>query len=201
MGKEALEKELARFLKEQTSHLAPIPVALLQKYIIELEENTSTPESVELLIVVTKKDAYQLTKGSSNKDSEIDLLLKNLLKAKGLDHKKICIYALDVPDASPISTANKPDALVEKDSQEKLIKRFLGDIKHIQPSYIILFNGRIAPLFDGSNKSILPLAKMGELFELEHSQCLVTHCLNDLLSNKSLKRETWDHVQKIPSNF
>ena len=85
MDNKSLEKELVRFLEEQASHLAPIPVALLQKHVNELEKYTSTTESVELLIVVTKDDADQLAQNSSDNDSETNLLLKNLLKAIDLD--------------------------------------------------------------------------------------------------------------------
>ena len=201
MDNKSLEKELVRFLEEQASHLAPIPVALLQKHVNELEKYTSTTESVELLIVVTKDDADQLTQNSSDNDSETNLLLKNLLKAIVLDHKKRNIYTLDIPDLSPSSTVHGVDTLVSENAQKKFRDGFLNDIRRNRPQFIIMFNQALIPLLNDSKEHTSALVHMGEIFDVEHSQCLITHSLKDLLSNKALKRETWEHVQKIPSNF
>lgn len=201
MGNESLEKELVRFLEEQASHLAPIPVALLQKHVNELEKHTSTTESVQLLIAVTKDDADQLAQNSSDNDSETNVLLKNLLKAIGLDHKKRNIYALDLPELSPSTTVHGADTLVSEDAQKKFSDGFMKDIKRIRPQFIIMFNQAIINLLNGSKEPTSALVRLGEIFDVEYSQCLITHSLKDLLSNKALKRETWEHVQKIPSNF
>ena len=133
MDNKSLEKELVRFLEEQASHLAPIPVALLQKHVNELEKYTSTTESIELLIVVTKDDADQLAQNSSDNDSETNLLLKNLLKAIGLDHKKRNIYTLDIPDLSPSSTVNGVDTLVSENAQKKF------KLKTVHISNLVVF--------------------------------------------------------------
>ena len=116
MNSEIPEKELATFLDEQSSYLAPIPIKKLQRHIHELEKNntvaqdpttnntptdhvvhTQSPtdhvvskkgntspitEKIDLLIVVTKQDAYHIAKSSETEDSEASLLIKNLLKAQ-----------------------------------------------------------------------------------------------------------------------
>lgn len=45
MNSEILEKELARFLDEQSSYLAPIPIEKLQRHINELEKNNSVAQN------------------------------------------------------------------------------------------------------------------------------------------------------------
>ena len=44
MNSEILEKELATFLDEQSSYLAPIPIKKLQRHIHELEKNNSVAQ-------------------------------------------------------------------------------------------------------------------------------------------------------------
>ena len=238
MKSEILEKELALFLDEQTSYLAPIPIEKLQRHMYELEKNNSvaqdpttneTPayhlantksttnnvilkkekistitEKIELLIVVTKQDAYHIAKSRETEDSEASLLIKNLLKAIGLDHKKRRIHALDVPDERVQSSAVNPDTLSNEELPSKITACLLDAIRHMKPSFILVFDETSAPILNNStfkDESMQGTAKMGELFEIERINCLITHSINALLENKSLKRETWEHVQKIPSNF
>ena len=238
MNSEILEKELATFLDEQSSYLAPIPIKKLQRHINELEKNNSvaqdpttneTPayhlantksttnnvilkkekistitEKIELLIVVTKQDAYHIAKSSETEDSEASLLIKNLLKAIGLDHKKRRIHALDVPDERVQSSGVNPVTLSNEELPSKITACLLDAIRHMKPSFILVFDETSAPILNNStfkDESMQGTAKMGELFEIERINCLITHSINALLENKSLKRETWEHVQKIPSNF
>ena len=238
MNSEILEKELATFLDEQSSYLAPIPIEKLQGYIKELEKNNSvaqdqttndTPtdhvvntqsptdhvvskkgntnpvtEKIDLLIVVTKQDAYHIAKSSETEDSEASLLIKNLLKAIGLDHKKRHMHALDVPDEQVKSTAVNSDTLSNEELPSKITASLLDAIRKVRPSFILVFDETSAPILNNStfqDESMQGTAKMGELFEIERINCLITHSINALLQNKSLKRETWEHVQKIPSNF
>jgi len=238
MNSEILEKELARFLDEQSSYLAPIPIEKLQGHINELEKNNSvaqnpttneTPtdheantqrpfdhvvskkemkspitEKIDLLIVVTKQDAYHIAKSSETEDSEASLLIKNLLKAVGLDHKKRRIYALDIPDKRVKSTAVNSDTSSNEDLPSMITASLLDNIRHMRPSFILVFDETSASIFNSStihDEFIQGTAKMGELFKIEHISCLITHSISALLQNKSFKRETWEHVQKIPSNF
>tara|TARA_Y100000385_G_C12858901_1_gene536350 strand:+ start:38 stop:754 length:717 start_codon:yes stop_codon:yes gene_type:complete len=238
MNSEILEKELATFLDEQSSYLAPIPIEKLQGYIKELEKNNSvaqdqttndTPtdhvvntqsptdhvvskkgntnpvtEKIDLLIVVTKQDAYHIAKSSETEDSEASLLIKNLLKAACLDHKKRHMYALDVPDERIKSTAVNSDTLSNEELPSKITASLLDAIRQVRPSFILVFDETAAPILNSStfqDESMQGTAKMGELFEIERINCLITHSIGALLQNKSLKRETWEHVQKIPSNF
>ena len=238
MNSEILEKEIARFLDEQDSYLAPIPIARLQRHIKELEENNSlaqdpttndTPtdhvvntqnptahivskkgntnpitEKIDLLIVVTKQDAYNIAKSSETEDSEAGLLIKSLLNAVGLDHKKRHMHALDVPDERVKSTAVNSDKLSNEELPSKITASLLDAIRHMRPSFILVFDETSAPILNSStfqDESIQCTAKMGELFEIERIKCLITHSISALLQNKSLKHETWEHVQKIPSNF
>ncbi len=238
MKSEILEKELALFLDEQTSYLAPIPIEKLQRHMYELEKNNSvaqdpttneTPayhlantqstinhviskkekistitEKIELLIVVTKQDAYHIAKSRETEDSEASLLIKNLLKAIGLDHKKRRIHALDVPDERVQSSAVNPVTLSNEELPSKITACLLDAIRHMKPSFILVFDETSAPILNNStfkDESMQGTAKMGELFEIERINCLITYSINALLENKSLKRETWEHVQKIPSNF
>ncbi len=238
MKSEILEKELALFLDEQTSYLAPIPIEKLQRHMYELEKNNSvaqdpttneTPayhlantqsttnhviskkekistitEKIELLIVVTKQDAYHIAKSRETEDSEASLLIKNLLEAIGLDHKKRRIHALDVPDERVQSSAVNPVTLSNEELPSKITACLLDAIRHMKPSFILVFDETSAPILNNStfkDESMQGTAKMGELFEIERINCLITYSINALLENKSLKRETWEHVQKIPSNF
>lgn len=238
MNSEIPEKELATFLDEQSSYLAPIPIKKLQRHIHELEKNNSvaqdpttndTPtdhvvhtqsptdhvvskkgntspitEKIDLLIVVTKQDAYHIAKSSDTEDSEASLLIKNLLKAVGLDHKKRRIHALDVPDERVNSTAVNSGTLSNEELPAKITARLLDAIRYTRPSFILVFDETSAPILNSStfqDESMQGTVKMGELFEIERINCLITHSINALLLNKSLKRETWEHVQKIPSNF
>lgn len=238
MSNKTLEKELAQFLEEQATYLAPIPIEQLQKHIIELEKNrsagidhpsidtstvpktdTSTAfvevvprkeetspikENIELLIIVTKKDAYDIAQSSKKVDSESSLLLKNLLKAVGLDHKKRRLHALDIPDERSNSTAVDSDTLTREEVQSNISSRLKSAIKLIQPSFILVFGEMVIPFLNGStvhDERPQNTPQMGEIFELEGTNCLITHSIDALLHNKSHKRETWEHVQKIPSNF
>ena len=238
MNSEILEKELATFLDEQSSYLAPIPIEKLHGYIKELEKNNSvaqdqttndTPtdhvvntqsptdhvvskkgntnpvtEKIDLLIVVTKQDAYHIAKSSETEDSEASLLIKNLLKAIGLDHKKRHMHALDVPDERVKSTAVNSDTLSNEELPSKITASLLDAIRKVRPSFILVFDETSAPILNNStfqDESMQGTAKMGELLEIERINCLITHSINALLLNKSLKRETWEHVPKMPSNF
>ena len=126
------------------------------------------------------------------------------MKAVGLDHKKRRIHALDVPDERVHSTAVNSDTLSNEELPSKITARLLDAIRHTRPSFILVFDETSAPILNSStfqDESMQGTVKMGELFEIERINCLITHSINALLQNKSLKRETWEHVQKIPSNF
>lgn len=168
------------------------------------EHTNPITEKIDLLVVVTKEDAFHIAKSNETEDSEASLLIKNLLKAVGLDHKKRRIHALDVPERRVQSTAVTPDTKYNDELASKITASLLDAIRNMRPSFILVFDESLAPILNRStfqNESIQSTAKMGELFEIERINCLITHSINALVHNKSLKRETWEHVQKIPSNF